>query len=59
MLCGNLEVHEEFERRLGKFFGKEHALAFSSGFLACMSVITGIARKGDIVLMDKLCHNSL
>jgi hypothetical protein len=59
MLCGNLDIHEQFEKKLSKFLGKEHALVFSSGYLACMSVITGLARKGDLVLMDKLCHNSL
>ena len=59
MLCGNFDIHEQFERKLANFLGKEFALAFSSGYLACMSVITGIARKGDLILMDKLCHNSL
>jgi 8-amino-7-oxononanoate synthase len=59
MLCGNLDIHEEFEKKLAKFLGKEHALVFSSGYLACMSVITGLARKGDVILMDKMCHNSL
>jgi 7-keto-8-aminopelargonate synthetase-like enzyme len=59
MLCGNLAIHEEFEKKLGQFFRKENALCFSSGYLACVSVITGIARKGDLILMDKLCHNSL
>ena len=59
MLCGNLAIHEEFEKKLANFFKKEHALAFSSGYLACVSVITGLARKGDLILMDKLCHNSL
>lgn len=59
LLCGNLEIHELFEKKLAAFFKKEHALAFSSGYLACMSVLTGIARKGDVILMDKLCHNSL
>jgi 7-keto-8-aminopelargonate synthetase-like enzyme len=59
MLCGNLGIHEIFEKKLAAFFRKENALAFSSGYLACMSVITGVARKGDILLMDRLCHNSL
>jgi len=59
LLCGNLNIHETFEKNLAKFFKKEHGLVFSSGYLACMSVLTGIARKGDILLMDRLCHNSL
>jgi 7-keto-8-aminopelargonate synthetase-like enzyme len=59
MLCGNLEILEELEIRIAKFFNREHALVFSSGYLACMSVIAGIARKGDLILMDKLDHASL
>jgi 7-keto-8-aminopelargonate synthetase-like enzyme len=59
MLCGNLEILESLEKRLARFLNKEKALVFSSGYLACMSCVAGIARKGDMLLMDKLCHASL
>jgi len=59
MLCGNLEILENLEVRISDFFRKESALVFSSGYLACMSTIAGVARKGDLLLMDKLCHASL
>ncbi len=59
MLCGNLEILEELEVQIAQFLQKESALVFSAGFLACMSAICGIARKDDLLLMDKLCHNSL
>lgn len=59
MLCGNLQILEDLEVKISSFFQKEHALVVSSGFLACMSVIAGIARKGDLLLMDKLNHASL
>jgi 8-amino-7-oxononanoate synthase len=59
MLCGNLEIHEQFEKKIAEFFSKENGLVFSSGYLACVSVITGIARKGDLLVMDRFCHNSL
>jgi 7-keto-8-aminopelargonate synthetase-like enzyme len=59
MLCGNLEILEQLEQKIAKFYKKEAALVFSSGYLACMSVISGVARKGDMLLMDKLCHASL
>jgi len=59
MLCGNLEILENLEVRISSFFKKESALVFSSGYLACMSAIAGVARKGDLLLMDKLCHASL
>lgn len=59
MLCGNLEILENLEKRISAFFKKESALVFSSGYLACMSAIAGYVRKGDLLLMDKLCHASL
>jgi 7-keto-8-aminopelargonate synthetase-like enzyme len=59
MLCGNLEILENLEVRISKFFKKDGALVFSSGFLACMSAIAGYCRKNDLLVMDKLCHSSL
>jgi 7-keto-8-aminopelargonate synthetase-like enzyme len=59
MLCGNLVILEDLEKTIAKFFHREAALVFSSGYLACMSSIAGLARKGDLVLMDKLSHASL
>lgn len=59
MLCGNLEILEELERKIAKFFNREAALVCSSGYLATMSAVAGVARPGDFLLMDKLCHASL
>lgn len=59
MLCGNLQILEDLEVKIAKFYKKEHALVFSSGFLACMSTLCGLAKKGDLLLMDKLNHASL
>lgn len=59
MLCGNLQICEDLEKRISKFFGKDSALVFSSGYLACMSTVAGIAKKGDLLLMDKFSHASL
>jgi len=59
MLCGNLEILETLEKRIAQFFKRDSALVFSSGYLACMSVVAGFARKGDLLLMDKLTHASL
>jgi len=59
MLCGNLVILEDLEKDLARFFNREAALVFSSGYLACMSAIAGIASKNDFIIMDKLCHASL
>ena len=59
MLCGNIEILETLEKRIAKFYNREAALVLSSGYLACMSTIAGVARKNDLLLMDKLTHASL
>ncbi len=59
MLCGNLEILEDLEKTIAKFFKRDAALVFSSGYLACMSVIAGLVRKNDLLLMDRLNHASL
>lgn len=59
MLCGNLQILEDLEVQISKFFKKDSSLVFSSGYLACMSTVAGIAKKGDLLLMDKYSHASL
>lgn len=57
--CGNMQILVDLEAKIAKFFQKEDALVFSSGYLACMATINGVARQGDLLLMDKLSHASL
>ncbi len=59
MLGGNMEILVELERVIAGFFGKEHAITCSSGYLACMSVTQALAHKGDIIFADQYCHASL
>mmetsp|Transcript_32814 Transcript_32814/g.37212 ORF Transcript_32814/g.37212 Transcript_32814/m.37212 type:complete len:478 (-) Transcript_32814:439-1872(-) len=59
MLGGNTKVLCEFEEALAKFLGKEAVLLASSGYLACMSAIHGIAHKGDLIIADQYSHASL
>jgi 8-amino-7-oxononanoate synthase len=59
LLGGNLEIHEQLEAHLAKFFRREAAITFSSGFMTNLSVIGTLAGKGDVVLYDELCHASI
>lgn len=58
-LNGTMDIHEEFERELAKFTGKEAALIFSTGFLANLGTIATLLDKDDVVIIDKLDHASI
>jgi 8-amino-7-oxononanoate synthase len=58
-LNGTLALHEELESRLARFFGKETALVFSTGYQANLGLISGLIGRGDVVMIDKLDHASI
>jgi len=58
-LNGTLDIHEEFERELAEFVGKESALIFSAGYLVNLGVISAILGKNDFAVIDKLDHASI
>jgi 8-amino-7-oxononanoate synthase len=58
-LNGTLDIHEEFERELAEFTGKQAALIFSTGFMTNMGTISTVAGKNDVIILDKLDHASI
>ena len=56
---GTLAIHEDLERRFAEWFGKRHALIFSTGYQANLSVIGGLCGPGDVVLIDSDSHASI
>ncbi len=56
---GGRAFHVELEERLAAFLGKEACHVTSAGYLSCMSSLTGFARRGDAVLVDKNMHSSV
>lgn len=58
-LNGTLELHEELERRLARFTGKEAALCFSTGFQTNLGAISSIAGRDDVILCDRENHASI
>lgn len=58
-LNGTLELHEELERRLAKFLGKEAAICFSTGFQSNLGAISAICGKDDMILCDREDHASI
>lgn len=59
LICGNLELHEALESELAKFLGQDAALAFATGYMANVGVITALAGEGDLILSDALAHASI
>jgi 8-amino-7-oxononanoate synthase len=58
-LNGTLALHQELERRLAHFVGKEAALVFSTGFQVNLGVISSLVARGDVVVADKDDHASI
>lgn len=59
LVSGSLAVHHELEESLAAANRCEAALMFSSGYASALGSIPALVGKGDVVLLDKLCHASL
>lgn len=58
-LNGTLDIHEQLEKRLAAFVGKEDALVFSTGFFANMGTIGCLTGREDYIIWDELDHASI
>lgn len=56
---GTLAIHEALERELADWFGKRHAIIFSTGYQANLSIIGGLCGVGDVILIDSHSHASI
>jgi 8-amino-7-oxononanoate synthase len=59
LVCGTLAPHARLEETIAKFKGTEAALTFSTGYATAVGTLTALAREGDVIVLDKLCHASL
>lgn len=59
LVIGHSQAHHELEERLADWVGCERALLFSSGYMANVGALNALAKKGDLILQDKLNHASL
>lgn len=55
-LTGTLDLHEELEVRLAKFFGSEAVLLFSTGYQTAQGVIPTLVGRNEYVISDKDNH---
>ncbi len=58
-LNGTLDIHVQLEEKLARFIGKDAALIFSTGFQVNLGVISALAGKDDLVIIDKMDHASI
>jgi 8-amino-7-oxononanoate synthase len=58
-LNGTLEMHEQLERELAEWVGKQAALVFSTGMQTNLGVISAIVGEEDVVILDKEDHASI
>jgi 8-amino-7-oxononanoate synthase len=59
LVTGTTSLHEELEQSLAAYAGHESALAFSSGYLANLGVVTALGGPGTLLISDEHVHASL
>ena len=59
VLNGTYQSHKECEEALKDFYGVEHAIVFSTGYLANLGIVSTLAGKGDYIILDADSHASI
>src|SRR5450432_2896906 len=59
LLAGNYPLIEEAEKEIARFHDSPAALIFNSGYDANFGLLACVARKGDLIIYDKLSHASI
>jgi len=56
MMSGQTDYHEQLERELAEFVGKEAAYLFNFGYQGMLSVIDAMLDRNDVVVYDSEAH---
>jgi 8-amino-7-oxononanoate synthase len=59
LLNGTLDLHDELEAKLARFFRKDAALVFTTGYQASLGAIAQLVGRGEHLFLDRLDHASL
>jgi 8-amino-7-oxononanoate synthase len=59
LVNGNHPLYVDLERKLAALKGTEDAVVFGSGYLTNVGVIPALVGRGDLILLDALCHSCL
>ncbi len=58
-LNGTIELHEQLEKEIAEWVGKEAALVFSTGMQTNLGTISALVSREDVVILDKQDHASI
>ncbi len=58
-LNGTYSIHVDLEEKIAKFMEKDEALMFSTGFQTNLGVVSAIAGRNDIIIIDRMVHASI
>ncbi|WP_425539633.1 glycine C-acetyltransferase [Microaceticoccus formicicus] len=58
-IIGNMDIHENLEKKLAEFKREDRAFVFQSGFNCNAGTIQAITAKGDLIISDELNHASI
>jgi 8-amino-7-oxononanoate synthase len=56
---GSYDGHKRLERAVADFYGRRHAMVFSTGYQANLGIISALAGKNDHLLLDADSHASI
>jgi glycine C-acetyltransferase len=56
MMSGNSNHHEQLEKELAEFEGKEHAILMNFGYQGIMSAIDAVCGRHDVIVYDAESH---
>lgn len=59
VLNGTYKGHKECEDALKEFYAMDHAMVFSTGYLANLGIISALAGKDDYIILDIDSHASI
>lgn len=58
-LNGTLDIHENLERKIAKFIGKEETIIYSTGFQVNLGVVSCLTGREDYIILDESDHASI
>jgi len=58
-ICGTQDIHNDLEKKMAQFLGKEDAILFASCFDANAAIFEVLFDENDVLINDRLIHASL
>ena len=59
LLNGTLILHQQFEREMAAFLGKDDVVTFSTGFQSNLGIVSALVGRSDYMICDKENHASI